>query len=65
MISVIAATDRELIGAAATGEGVVGIAADETVGAAVADERVGEGFACGVDVAEPVSVMFSVLAGSV
>ena len=40
-----------MIGTAATGEGVVGIAADQAVGAGIADERVGEGVARGVDVA--------------
>ncbi len=48
---VIAATELELIGTGAAGEGVVGIAADQAVGAAVADECVGEGIARGVDVA--------------
>ena len=40
-----------MIGAGATGECVVGIAADQAVGAAVADKSVGEGIASGVDVA--------------
>ena len=39
-----------MIGTGATGEGVVGSAADETVGAVVADEGIGEAIACGVDV---------------
>ena len=62
---VIAATELKLIGTAATGEGVVGIAADEAVGAVVAGKCVGEGVARGVDVAGAVRVRFSTLAGAV